>query len=199
MKKIVFLCSHLYSGSSALYEIMNRHPQIQGYRSPYGNSYVNPKNLIELTSQHHKLKSKSAFYMDEILFNHFYILKNFYDKCKFIYVLREPEAVLNFLTTGGREINYAVRYYQYRLRRLCEMARMTPGAILLNWRDISTGSKIDLIEEYLELKEPLRFNHAFFSPYRKNFTNLIDHSIIDKAQDVYERYFYFLKNQKLIY
>ena len=98
MKKILFICSHPYSGSSALYESLNLHPKIQGFK-PFNksNSYLSPANILDLTNRTHKMSNRSAIYMDELLFNNSFYTSSIYEKCKFIYILREPEIPLNFL------------------------------------------------------------------------------------------------------
>ena len=68
MKKVVFICSHLYSGSNALYEAMNNHSRIQGYSGL--NRYLSCLQLLTLCEFNHKTKNRSAIYMDEIIYNH---------------------------------------------------------------------------------------------------------------------------------
>ena len=85
--------------------------------------------------------------MDELLYNHVFCLKESYPKCQFIYVIREPEPVLKLMVSEGKSLKFAVRHYAYRLRRLCEMARRTPGAVLLTWEDLRTGRGIPLVEK----------------------------------------------------
>jgi hypothetical protein len=202
MKKIVFLCSHLYSGSSALYQAMNNHQRIQGYKlTSTPNSYINPLNLLDLTEHTHKLSNRSAIYMDELLHNRSFYTPAAYQKCQFIYIVREPEAPLNFLVAGEKKKpHFAVRQYLFRLRRLCEMARHTPGAILLTWNDLQSGAGIPLVEKYLGLKEHIPYEPAMLAPYKMDFTeNLINMKMLKESQDAYEKYLFFLKKQKLIY
>lgn len=198
MKKIVFICSHPYSGSSALYEAMNHHPRIQGFK--LNNSYLNPLNLLDLTNHSHKLSNRSAIYMDELLYNRSFYTNIAYTKCQFVYVIREPESVLGFLITNEKKKpTFAAREYTFRLRRICEMARKTPGAVLLTWNDLISGDGVDLIEKYLGLKEPILYDPALLAPYKRIFnSDLIGSKLLSTTQEAYEKYLYFLKNQNLI-
>lgn len=199
MKKILFVCSHLYSGSSALYDALNRHPKIQGYNLADRSPYSGPLNLLTLTEQHHKLDNRSAIYMDKLLYNHHLSTKTAYKECKFIYVVREPTAVLNLLVGNDKmKQSFAVRYYTYRLRRLCEMAKRTPGAVLLTWNDLIENRGIDLIEEYLNLKQPISYDPALLAPFKRTYPiDLVDLQLRTKSDDAFQRYLYYLKNQNL--
>lgn len=201
MKKILFVCSHLHSGSAALCNSLNSHPRIQGYNIAARSPYINPLNLILLTEQRHKLDNRSAIYMDELLYNHNLSTKIAYKECKFVYLVREPEPVLNFLVTVDKmKPSFALRHYSYRLRRICEMAKRTPGAVLLTWDDLVANRGIHLIEEYLGLKQPLFFDPNNLAPFKRSFTSdLVPISHRQEAERTYQRYLYYLKNQNLRY
>jgi hypothetical protein len=99
MKKIVFICSHLCSGSSALYDAMNENPRIHGFKQNSLNAYESPFNLVTLTNKTHKMNNASAIYMDELLKNYQFTSKESYSYCNFIYIVRSPE----FTITGVAE------------------------------------------------------------------------------------------------
>lgn len=199
MKKILFICSHLNSGSSVLFDALNCHPRIQGYNLADRISYAEPINLLTLTEQTHKLDNRSSIYMDELLHNHHLSTKVAYKECKFIYVLREPVDVLNLLINKHKmKPSFAIRYYTYRLRRLCEMAKRTPNAVLLTWDDLIESRGINLIEEYLNLKQPVFFNSDLLCSLKPT-NNSIDFKFISKVEDTYQRYLYYLKNQNIRY
>jgi len=198
MKKIVFICSHPYSGSSALYESLDLHPKIQGFKSNLHNVYSDPSSLISLTNHSHKMNNRSAIYMDELLYNSSFYVNSAYSKCKFVYVVREPEVPINFLITNeNKNPVFAIRQYAFRLRRLCEMARRTPGAILLTWQNLLDGKGMDLIQDYLSIKDPICFNITLLNQHKS--VNQLAESDLNKIQDAYERYLFFLKNQKLVF
>jgi hypothetical protein len=201
MKKILFVCSHLYSGSSSLYDSLNNHPKIQGYDLATSSPYSGPMNLLALTNQNHKLNNRSAIYMDELLYNHHLSTNIAYKECSFIYVVREPTFVLNSLIGNNKmKPSFAVRHYTYRLRRLCEMAKRTPGAVLLTWDDLLENRGISLIEDYLNLKQFICYDSLSLSPYRiTHSTDFVGLQVRSKVDDAYQRYLYYLKNQNLRY
>jgi hypothetical protein len=199
MKKILFICSHLNSGSSVLFNALDCHPRIQGYNLSTHISYAEPLDLLKLTEQNHKLDNRSSIYMDELLHNHHLSTKVAYNECKFIYVLREPADVLNLLINNHKmKPSFALRYYTYRLRRLCEMAKRTPGAVLLTWDNLIENRGIDLIEKYLNLKQPIFFNPDLLS-FLKTTNNSMEYKFISKVEDAYQHYLYYLKNQNILY
>ena len=197
MKKIVFICSHLHSVSAALYDALNSHPRIQGYKTDSMNSYFSPLNLIDLTNRPHKLSNRSAIYMDELLCNHSFYTKIAYKKCQFIYLIRDAEPTLNLLVGNKQPAAFAARYYTYRLGRLCEMAKRTPGAVFMTWEDLVTNRSLSLVEKYLGLKEPIQFSVESLVPFITHKTGLLDKKLLDLCQDSYEKHLYFLRNQDL--
>lgn len=191
MKKVCFVVSHVGSGSSDLVNIMNGNPRCMINSSPV--KYSGPEDLRWLFSVPHKCRDNSAIYGDHLLFNSSLSCKNLYDKCKFIYVIRPARASLNEISTTkavtGLEGRFAARYYSFRLRRICEMARKTGEALLLTWDDLVSGRAFQSVEEYLGLKEQLRsgLDH-FASRTNDNF----DESLVSECEDAYERYYYYL-------
>lgn len=157
--------------------------------------------LLALTDQPHKLPNRSAIYMDELLSNHQLCTKVAYKECAFVYVVREPGPVLNFMVGNDKlKPSFAIRKYLYRLRRLCEMAKRTPGAVLLTWDDLAVGRGLNLIEEYLGLRQPILYDPKLLAPFRRTFaTALIDPVLVKSTEDAYQRYLYFLKSQNLRY
>jgi len=137
--------------------------------------------------------------MDEINFNYQISTKNVYSSCKFIYVLRSPEQCIpQIISSFGYRPLCAVRYYTFRLRRICEMARNTPGAVLLTFDDLLNDRGADLINDYLELVKPIDFNPNNFAVYKNTVSDDLLGSVLrSQAYDKYERYLYFLKNQSL--
>lgn len=194
MKKILFVCSHAYSGSSGLFNALNRHPRIQGYNFGSKNSYTSPQSLMYLTEQSHKCTNRAAIYMDELLKNHELSTKSVYGICKFIYVLREPEIVLSYLIKQERmKPEFAARGYLFRIRRICEMAKRSDG-ILLTWNDLIASKGIDLIENYLQINQKIPFDELFLRPYARQYGS-VDSKLLQKTEDAYQKYLYWLKTQ----
>lgn len=197
MRKIVFLTSHLGSGSDVLYKSLNAHPRIQGYKSSENNLYVHPFNLLSLVNCRHKLHNSSAIYMDELLYNYSLSTKYALNVCKFIYVIRDAESTLNLLMENEsfKKPIHAQRYYLYRLRRICEMAKRTPGAVVLNYYDIKNKKGSEAIQNYLNLKEPFEFLDAKLP--EPTSLDLVSPKLVQEADEAFEKYWYFLKNQDL--
>ena len=199
LKKILFICSHLHSGSNLLFECLNLHPRIQGYKFATIAPYSNPLNLINLSTQKHKLNNRSSIHMDELLYNHQLSIRCAYKECKFIYVVKEPTQVLNCLISIDK-MNplFAARYYTYRLRRLCEMAKRTSNAVLLTGDDLLSNRGMNLIEEYLGLKQNIEFKSNLL--IQKSFSNnLIPLNLRSSTENAYQKYLFFLKNQNIKY
>ena len=197
MKKAVFICSHLCSGSTPLYDAMEQNPRIQGYKSD--NVYESNYNLVSLFHKKHKMNNSSSYYMDEILFNYQISSKSFYKNSKFIYLVRNPEQCVSQIVYYMKyKPQNAVRYYAYRMRRLCEMARETKDAVFLTFDELYEGKGTDLINDYLDLRFPIDFNPLTLDVYRKKVTvDLLGSTLRSQICDSYERYLYFLRNQSL--
>lgn len=189
MKKVFLVCSHLYSGSSSLCELLSRNSVVQSFN--YG-VYNNVTNLIDLTSKKHKTNNRSAIYMDELLYNHQFSIKAAYKECNFLYFLGKPGVAIHLLVNSGVKPLYAVRYYTFRLRRLCEMAVRTPGAIFLTSDKLSDG--LPLIQSYLGVKSPFVYDSSLFTEFE---IGSVPVSFLKEADICYEKTCYFLKNHLL--
>lgn len=196
MRKILFIASHLDSGSDILYKSLNKNSQVQGFRVSGHNVYTHPLSLLSLVNCRHKMNNSSAIFMDELLLNYCFQIKSVYTTCKFIYVIRDAEPTLNLLVENGRfGPVQAQRYYLYRLRRLCEMAKRTPGAIVLNSYDIKHKRGGEFITKYLDLITPFEYGDYKLPEPKKE--GLIPASLIQETDEAFEKYLYFLKNQDL--
>lgn len=199
MKKIVFICTHQYSGSNELYHAMDKHPRIQGCKSIYCNVYDSAQTIISVCANNHKLRNKSCIYMDEIIYNTQISNNCIFDYCKFIFLIRSPEAVLSEIVTNERiDSIFAVRRYSFRLRRMCELAKRSGDGVLLTYDDLCEGRGINLIDDYLELKSPINFDPLFMKLSNKKFNmDLLGSTLRSEVFDNYERYLYFLKSLPL--
>ena len=186
----------MYSGSSALYHAMDNNSRIQGFTTGRPNEYPSFLSIYGLTLQDHKCDSRAAVYMDELLYNHQMCLKEALPLCRFIYVVRSPETTLNMLVSNNKmKPSFAVRYYTYRLRRICEMAKRTPGAILYTFEDLKVGRGLDLLTDYLQLRHPVEWHSEYLQTYDRSFsTELLGTTLRSAASDTYERYLYFLRS-----
>lgn len=187
MKKVCFVVSHLGSGSSDLVESMNKNPRCEIHTTKV--QYSSPDSLKWMLNRGHKMRNSSAVYGDHLLFNASMSCKKFYEFCKFIYVIRPARHSLGAVVAEGYGEDEAARYYRFRLRRICEMAKKTPGAVIATWDDIERGEVLKNIESYLGFSTPLEKPNL-----SEGIPCKIKESVIAQCQDAYERYHYFLKN-----
>ena len=193
MNRILLLNSHLVSGSPQLVDILNENDRIQIAETNI--SYESIADIQNLFHRGHKLHNSAAIYGDHLLFNINFWNKSFYPCMKFIYFIRPGSATLNELV---EKLNYttntAMNYYCVRKRRLYEMATQTPGADFLTQQNLADGKGLDLIEEYLQLPEPL-------NPTTKSLGKIEDvvpYPVLQQAEDYYEKYLFLFKQLKLL-
>jgi hypothetical protein len=191
MKKVVFLVTHLGSGSEALTTILNQNPRVECHRT--GLIFNSYHALESFTAHEHKCRNSAAIWIDEHVFNYTFSCKDLLKTCKFIYVVRDGRGALEELVgVHGYDQSAAMRYYCYRLRRIAEMARRTKDAVLLTYDDLVRNEDIPLVEEYLNLKERLQMRAI--KPAR---TTSVSVKFVDTAQKCYERYLYKLRQMQL--
>lgn len=198
MKKVLFLCTHLGSCSQALYDVLESSSRIQGYKSKNPNVYNSNYNLITLMSMGHKLKiSSSCIYMDELNYNFQLNDRNLSKKCKYVFFVRNPiDSIGEMVRFHGYKPFYAYRYYCFRLRRLSEMSIRLSDSLFLTYDDLCEGKGTDLIQEYLELRNPLKFEKDDIKKYQKKSNiDLLAPILRDQVSDCYERYLYFLRSR----
>ena len=192
MKRVLFVVSHLCSGSSALFHTLDTHPRIQ--MANLLATYTHPFDLGVLTSTPHKNGTTAAYWGDHLLFNYQLGYRGFYETCKFVYVIRQPKATLNEIMS--KSDNYspltALRYYSFRLRRMYEMAACTPDAVLARRQHIVSGAVLPLIEDYLDLDLPLRREPDLLM--EEAASGLVPDEIIEEGQDCFEKYYYLIRD-----
>ena len=190
MKKVLFLVSHLGSGSGSLYESLNAHPRIQGFFS--NNVYSSSIRLMSLTGNKHKLMNNSRIYMDHLLYNYQISDRSILSCCSFVYVVREPEASIDYLIgSGAYSRDQAKRYYLYRIRRICELAKRTPGSTFLTHANLRDGKGLDLIQRQLNLKDCIPGINWVDEEKMKNQLRIGEY---DSLSEAYEKYLYFVSN-----
>ena len=156
MKNVVFIVSHLGSGSGALIYLLNQNPRLQ--IESLAANYAHPLDMEVLTSIAHKNETSAAYWGDHLVFNHQIGHKSLYGLCKFIYLLRPARPTLNEIVAADYTPLGAMRYYCFRLRRMWEMFRRTPGAVLCTHDEAVSGKIFPAIEQYLDLSERATFN-----------------------------------------
>lgn len=192
MKNIIFIVSHFCSRSFELISFLNKNPRIEIQTS--GLSYDHPSVLEHLFNKGHKLDNAAAIYGDHILHNHNFSSKAFYNFSKFIYVIRSAKSSLKEFMYEKKDYSAveAGKYYAFRLRRMYEMAKNTPGSVFLTYDNISNNKGADLIENYLNLKE-----NIVFGEFANKETIDLPADVINFAEDCYEKYLYYFKQLDL--
>jgi len=192
MKNVVFIVSHLHSGSNSLIQTLNENPRVHIQNTKL--AYNHPDVLRNLFSLGHKLDDSSAVFGDHILFNTDFSSNVFYDYAKFIYVVRDGRSTLESILSDERlnyDLDKAVLYYSFRLRRMYEMATRTPKSIFLNYRQMYEEDNLKAIENYLDLKEPLKGREVEFADFK------LSRNQTDRCQEVFEKYLFKFKNLNL--
>lgn len=190
MKKVVFIISHLESGSQGLVNILNNNIKCNFFTSNI--SYTHPDDLNNLFLNE-KLKNYSgSVFGDHLLHNTSFYCESFYKMCKFIYVLRSPRQTLNLILSKNYSYSQKNIFNNYilRVRRIYEMIRKTPNSLFLTWEDLQNDATYNIIENYIKVK-PLNFNKNYFATCEKNDFN---ENLILESERYYEKYLYLIKN-----
>lgn len=190
MKKVLFLVSHLCSGSDQLYEQLCQNITIQGYQNKTNHNYSSMIDIMSLTANKHKLKTTSRIYMDHLLYNFQFSCREAYKHCKFIYFVREPintiETLVKRQTFPKRE---AIHYYLFRLRRICEMAKRSKDFTVVTFNNLKNGHGIDDLKSFLGVKEKIAIELYDKKSSGKDILSYKEIELLDKS---YEKYLFFL-------
>lgn len=186
MKKVVLLMSHHGSGSDALYALLDSHPRIQGFQDD--STYDSPLRLVSLTERRHKLSNASRIYMDHLLHNHQYCLRPD-PMVKLVFVVREPEGSIDYMVNMRLlRRQESKRYYLYRLRRLCELARRNPGSVFLTYSNLRENRGLDLLSSHLGLREAIPPIPGLSVPSGKSVLKLHEYESLSES---YEKYLFY--------
>ena len=172
MRKVLFIASHLGSGSIDLFNLLKTQPRIDGFH--LNQTYDHITAIQKLISQIHKEDNSAAIYMDELLYNHSLTYKDLYKTCKFIYLIKVPSVVLSNIVIHQPDysLESASSYYCFRLSGLHYSFQKTSDVIFLDGLD-----DLSLIENYLGLD--LDFNFS---------TSSVDVGDVEECQKCYEKY-----------
>lgn len=184
--RFIFLIGHDGNGARDLMGALNGHPQIQIHETDIHYTYA--LNLDTVFRLKHKQENALSYWGDLFLNNTRIATNYFYNRCKFIYVIDNGKSLKHMRRQGVE----GLRYYTFRLRRICEMVQHTPDALLLLWQDLLDGNGADLIESYLKLRSPLEFSFEEKTPIAE-----VDRDHLEEAESSFERHYYFLRHQKL--
>jgi hypothetical protein len=155
VKTVLFLASHIGSGSNLLFDALTSSDRIEGFRT--GMSYDHYDKIESLLSNPHKNNKSNSIFLDELLYNHSFVCKPLIPRCKFVYLLREPRGALSsIMSSTDYDLDMANRYYRYRLRGLCEYAIRSSGYVLTYDRlgDLSGLSRYLGIKDVFQVSVP---------------------------------------------
>lgn len=190
MKKVCFVVSHLGSGSASLVAAMNANPRCEIRES--GARYEAPDSVRWLFKIGHKCRDAGAVYGDHLLFNSSLASKGLYGAFRFVFVMRPARHSLNEILGMGYGESGASSYYRFRLRRMCEIARRSPGSVLLTWDDLAKESSLRIIEDYLGLSDPLG---ALRLPAERDET--CSERTVEECQRAYDRYHQYMDSLQM--
>lgn len=178
--------SHSGSGSNSLYALLGGHSRIMGIEN--NNIYQSDMSLFSVSNMKHKLTNSSRMYLDHILYNFQYSLKpNIW--VKMIFLVREPEASIDYMV--NRKLfkkSEAKRYYLYRIRRICELAKRNPDSVFLTYSNLREGKGLTEIADHIGIKEKISFSQEFIVPSGNNTLKSQDY---DELSDCYNKYLYY--------
>lgn len=187
MKKVCFVVSHLGSGSGSLVASLNSHPQCEIQES--STCYENPASVRWLFRLGHKCRDASAVYGDHLLFNSSISSRSLYGTCRFILLVRPARSSLEGIMGHGYLPEQAAAYYRFRLRRICEVARRCPSALIFTWDDLAKEESMIRIKDHLGLRTPPDLPVPDLPS-----TDRCPESVVERCEEAYERYHYYLRS-----
>lgn len=175
--KFIFIVSHLKSGSKYIVDIMNKRSDF--YIETKKLNYKNPINALNIRKD-----KKKRICGAHLLFNYQFSSSEFYKFCKFIFIIRNGNAVEDMIEKKMLPQN-AYRYYSFRLGRILEMAKCLPGALFLTRENLMSKKGIKLMKNYLITKNLFRKDRIILPPVR---AKTITSNITETSNSCYSRY-----------
>lgn len=170
----LFVVTHFGSGASSLVNTLTNHPRIS--YSPH-EIYSHPYDLTAMKDRYAKI------FFDRLDLNQSISSPSILQCAKFIYFIRDPiRSLPNIVHQKNYSERGAVNYYCFRLRRIYEIARSTPG-LFLTYDDFVTHP--NLVFDWLGLTE---------SPLGSCDENEKPVLISERAEERYEHYLELIKN-----
>ena len=192
MKQYLFLATHLHSGYRPLVEFLNQNQQLE--IADTGSIYTSALDLLHsINAKQHKLQNMSAIHADVLTYNFQLTNKSLYKESKFIFLIRRATPTLGDMLWEKifPDEQSAFLYYSYRLRRLCEMAKAVPGAVVLTEKDLMEKRGDNFINEYLGLTNKIDFKD--YEVVERKLGN-ISFALSKKAEECYEKHLFYLKS-----
>jgi hypothetical protein len=162
----LFISTHIASNYEYLINILSKHPRfiVKDGQSTYSH-------FTEINNEPYDI------HCDFLLYNHSLASKQLYKICKYIFLIRSPEAVLS-------EDPNLLNYYCFRLQRMAQMSFYTKDAIFITWNELFNKEAFTKIEKFLNLKKPFKVNTDL---ERKTY-HPVNKKALSRAERAYDKY-----------
>lgn len=151
MKRVLFINTHLGSGSIHLTKALTSNREVQKFRgyAPFNH----PDDLQKLTEQRHKCDNAASIYLHELTDNTHWVRKPVRGVCQFIHLIREPRSTLSE-TCGTRKPQDVLNEYCFRLQGISEMAKRTPDSLAFDISNIDVKAIEERFNVSVEYSPP---------------------------------------------
>jgi hypothetical protein len=149
----VFIATHVGAGGSMLMDMLLALPKMGRLRRLDTQVYSDPSALASLQDEARHFRPHAKAFLDKLTHNYELADKNFYRLANYIILVREPEDSLNWIVQDGYSEAGALRYYCYRLRRLCEIAKKADRWIAVTWNELVDKTALPRIKSFMGLRE----------------------------------------------
>lgn len=185
----IFLLTHLGSGASMLMDMLAGSRRVATIRqkSMY-YQYDDPAKLESIVRPALEVRPLARTFVHKLNYNHTLACPAFLWAVDVMLMVRGPEGTLDHLVGRRRYSEMAaLRYYTYRLRRLCEIARRVPAAVVVTWDGLLSRRAFDGIKQFVGVRE-LTSTYRDEPPER-----VVSDWAVDKARRAYDRYLAYLR------
>lgn len=183
----VFVATHYGAGGSMLMTMLGANRRFGKVSREDGQTYRDPTVLAAVQRDAAARQPQARVFVDRLIANHELSHDFYYENVLFVFLVREPEESIKYMMETGYTEAAALRYYSYRLRRLCEMARKARHKIVVAWDELADKSAFPAIKEFLGLKELT----SIYRPEKSKET--VAGATVSSARRCYERHLRYLR------
>jgi hypothetical protein len=187
VNKILLICSHLESGSDLVVENLDSGSKLRKLNASYSTLnclFLNKKNTV--------YNKRPKVYFDHILYNHEFSCKELYKHVNFVYIIGNPKkTITNIVYDNVYNEKTALNYYCFRIRRIYEMIKRSKNCICFFDEEIYNSEIYNKIHKMLGIKDNLKIK----TKTKEKKETKINKKILDEAEEFYEKYRYYIKNQ----
>lgn len=189
MRNVLFIMTHLGSGSDQIISSLQAHPDIEIFET--GNAYNHPDVVGHLVSLPHKRNNAKSIYSDVIYENGNFTCRAMTGWYKFTYIIRNPADALPSLIDRYHDPQRAALHYCYRLRGLAEYSLRTPNAPLFSW-DGDPEAYSAALTDHLGCRPAISMDRVM----QAQTCDLdVPHDILAQCEDAFSRYSTIMKNR----